>query len=140
MASSVYFMRWMDLYATGIESIDRQHESLTTLLNCLNDSFRGGKSHDILLFRLDQFIEAAEEHFQAEEELMAERAYPGLDAHRAEHDFLAGQVADYRERFAKGEEGFTESMLDFLRDWLRDHILISDRRMSRFLRGESATA
>lgn len=126
-------MRWLDLYSIGIEKVDRQHENLTDLLNCLNEAWRGGKSHDVLLFRLDQFFDAVRAHFLDEETLMTENEYPDFDLHRAEHDFLLAQVQQFRTQFAAREEELTESMLDFFRDWLRDHILISDRRMGRFV-------
>lgn len=130
-------MRWLDLYSIGIEKIDRQHENLTDLLNCLNESWRVGKDCDVLLFRLDQFLDAVGAHFRDEEHLMEEQQYPDFDLHKAEHDFLLEQVLQFRTRFAASEEALTESMLDFFRDWLRDHILISDRRFGRFARGEA---
>jgi len=129
-------MRWLDLYATGIGKIDRQHETLTDLLNALNEAHRAGKPKDVLLFRLEQLIEAVHEHFTDEEALMRERGYPDADLHKAEHDFLLAQVLHFREEFAADKAGLSESMMDYLRDWLRDHILISDRRMARFLKGE----
>jgi len=130
-------MRWLDLYSTGIEKVDRQHENLTDLLNCLNEAWRTGKSHDVLLFRLDQLLAAVGGHFRDEEQLMIETEYPDLDLHKAEHDFLLEKVLQFRTQFAAEEAELTESMLDFLRDWLRDHILISDRRLGRFVRGEA---
>jgi hemerythrin len=130
-------MRWLDLYSTGIEKVDRQHENLTDLLNCLNEAWRTGKSHDVLLFRLDQLLAAVGSHFRDEEQIMIEKEYPDLDLHKAEHDFLLEQVLQFRTQFAAEEAELTESMLDFFRDWLRDHILISDRRLGRFVCGEA---
>jgi len=130
-------MRWLDLYSIGIEKVDRQHENLTDLLNCLNEAWRTGKDHAVLLFRLDQFLDAVGAHFREEEQIMAEKQYPDLDLHKAEHDFLLEQVMQFRTQFAASEADLTESMLDFFRDWLRDHILISDRRLGRFVRGEA---
>jgi len=130
-------MRWLDLYSTGIETIDRQHENLTDLLNCLNEAWRTAKSHEVLLFRLDQFLDAVGVHFRDEEQLMEAKEYPDLNLHRAEHDFLLVQVLQFRTQFATNEAELTDSMLDFFRDWLRDHILISDRRLGRFVLGEA---
>lgn len=137
MTPNVRLMRWLDLYSIGIEKVDRQHENLTDLLNCLNEAWRTGKGQDVLLFRLDQFLDAVGAHFKDEEFLMAEKQYPDLDLHKAEHDFLLEQVLQFRTQFAASEAELTESMLDFFRDWLRDHILISDRRLGRFVRGEA---
>src|ERR1035437_4891444 len=136
MRTNVALMRWLDLYSTGIEKLDRQHENLMDLLNCLNEAWRAGKDHEVLLFRLDQLLDAVGAHFRDEETLMGDNEYPDIDLHRAEHDFLLVQVLQFRTQFAAKEVDLCESMLDFLRDWLRDHILISDRRLGRFLRGE----
>ena len=136
MTINARLMRWLDLYSIGVEKVDRQHENLTDLLNCLNEAWRGGKPQEVLLFRLDQFLDAVGAHFRDEELLMAEHKYPDLDLHKAEHDFLLEQVMQFRTQFAASEAELTESMLDFFRDWLRDHILISDRRMGRFVKGE----
>ena len=100
MGTGLRLMRWMDLYATGIEKIDRQHETLTDLLNALNEAFRGGRPNEVLLFRLDQLIESTHEHFTDEEALMRRKEYPDIDLHKAEHDFLLAQVAHFREEFA----------------------------------------
>ena len=137
MGTSLRLMRWLDLYATGIEKIDRQHETLTDLLNALNEAFRGGRPNEVLLFRLDQLIESTHEHFTDEEALMRRKEYPDFDLHKAEHDFLLAQVVHFREEFAASKAELSESMMDYLRDWLRDHILISDRRMARFIKGEA---
>ena len=137
MTPNVRLMRWLDLYSIGIEKVDRQHENLTDLLNCLNEAWRTGKGQDVLLFRLDQFLDAVGAHFHDEEQLMVEQKYPDLDLHKAEHDFLLEQVLQFRTQFAASEAELSESMLDFFRDWLRDHILISDRRLGRFVRGEA---
>ncbi len=137
MTPNARLMRWLDLYSIGIEKVDRQHENLTDLLNCLNEAWRSGKGQDVLLFRLDQFLDAVGAHFRDEEQLMLEKRYPDLDLHKAEHDFLLEQVLQFRTQFAASEAELTESMLDFFRDWLRDHILISDRRLGRFVRGEA---
>jgi hemerythrin-like metal-binding protein len=137
MGAGLRLMRWMDLYDTGIEKIDRQHETLTDLLNALNEAFRGGRPHEVLLFRLDRLIESTHEHFTDEEALMRDKEYPDVDLHKAEHDFLLAQVAHFREEYAASKVELSESMMDYLRDWLRDHILISDRRMARFLKGEA---
>jgi hemerythrin len=138
MATNVGLMRWLDLYSIGIEKVDRQHENLTDLLNCLNEAWRSGKGQDVLLFRLDQFLDAVGSHFKDEEELMVEKEYPDFDLHKGEHDFLLEQVLQFRTEFAASEAELSESMLDFFRDWLRDHILISDRRFGRFVRGEAS--
>jgi hemerythrin-like metal-binding protein len=136
MASNPLLMRWMDLYATGVEEIDREHEGLTVVLNSLYDAHRAGRPRAVILFRFDELLQAVREHFTHEQMLMEERDYPDLVLHIAEHEFLLEQVTQYREQFAAGTVGMTDSMLDFLKDWLRDHILISDRRLGAFLRGE----
>jgi hemerythrin-like metal-binding protein len=140
MTGNARLMRWMNLYDTGIDSIDRQHENLTELLNAMNEAWRANKSREVMLFRLDQFIAAVSEHFHEEELGMEAKNYPDLDLHSAEHKFLLAQAKQFRDEYSAQQIDMSESMLDYLRDWLRDHILISDRRMARFLLGDDPSA
>jgi hemerythrin-like metal-binding protein len=135
MSPATKLMRWLESYSTGVPGIDREHEELTGRLNALYEVFRADGPRPLVLSRFDEFIGAVRAHFDHEHDLMREAGYPDADLHAAEHGFLLDQVTQYRAQFAAGTVGMTESMLEFLRDWLRDHILISDRRLGRFLCG-----
>jgi len=47
-------------------------------------------------------------------------------------------VHQLRERFQAGKATMTVEVMEFLRDWLRDHIAVSDRRYAAILRKQGA--
>ena len=71
-------------------------------------------------------------HFTAEEALMRCMNYPQLDAHKDEHKLFITRVAEEKER-AQRLEQISLDMMYFLKDWLVDHILVSDRSYAGFV-------
>ena len=133
MATTTRLFRWGAHYKIGVAQIDREHQQVADLLNELHDAWLDGAPRSDLSGRLKSLAEAVTVHFEAEEKIMAERGYPGLPIHRSEHAFLLTHVADFRQGFENGTTEFTESVMSYLKDWLRDHILISDKRMGEYL-------
>jgi hemerythrin len=127
-------LRWGDHYSLGISEIDQQHRGLIQLLNRLDAEFRAGAPPVVLSVTLRHVVAETEAHFRTEEELMTDHAYPELDSHKAEHDILIKQVKEFAADFDAGRSELTESMLMYLKDWLRNHLLIADKRLGRFLR------
>jgi hemerythrin len=60
--------------------------------------------------------------------------YPDFAAHKAEHDALVRQVLKFQEDFTSGHATITVQLLQFLRDWLQNHIQGSDLRYAPHLK------
>lgn len=103
------------------------------LLNQLYDAHCGGVSKDDQIVLFDSLIEAVAAHFRTEESYMRELGYEERGLHELEHDALASKVMSMREEFGDGRVESLESGLEFVKEWLRDHMMTSDRRMGRFL-------
>ncbi|EKV30465.1 hemerythrin-like protein [Caenispirillum salinarum AK4] len=68
-------------------------------------------------------------HFQREERLLEEMAYPALDKQREEHAALRARVQDFRARhLAEPNPVLTVEIEDFLKTWMMSHILEEDMR------------
>lgn len=130
-------MRWGSHYATGVAKIDQEHELLVLLLNRLNGAFMAEEPEEQLQALLATFIDTTRAHFHTEEQLMEEAAYPERDLHAAEHEFLLSHAAQFQSEYFAGHDHLSESVLDYLKDWLRNHIVVADRRLGRFLTGNS---
>lgn len=123
-------IRWGLDYYTGLPEVDRQHEELFVLINRLHDA-----AHDRSAI-VDQAFEDlrgyVREHFALEETLMAEANVEA--GHSAEHHGAhAGFVARIDRLWARhrsGDEAAAAELLQFLSDWLVQHILHTDRRMA----------
>lgn len=126
---------WDPSLVVGNAEIDAQHQELFRRLDALVESIRSGRSRDEVGNTLAFLREYARNHFAAEERLMAERGYPGLGDHRAEHEtFAAELVALDAER---QRDGPTASLIirvnTQLTGWLRSHIYRTDRALVTFL-------
>ena len=64
---------------------------------------------------------------------MQTHAYPDFLAHKSEHDHLTERVMDLQRGFRSNEVRLTIEAMEFLKDWLRHHILGSDKKYSPFL-------
>lgn len=53
--------------------------------------------------------------------------------HKASHGKFANQVTEFKGKFKSGEENVGNEILDFLKNWLIDHIQKSDCKYTPFL-------
>jgi hemerythrin len=122
---------WNTSYSVGIPRIDAQHQGLIGLVNQLYAAMQDGKAQAALSPILDELLRYAEIHFASEESLMAERRYSGLAMHRQQHRSFTEQARDLREKFRAGRLAVSIETLQFLKNWLTNHILNSDQAYAR---------
>ncbi len=112
----------------GHRVIDGQHEELINLLNELDGAVAGdGPLLADVLRRLDAYVLF---HFSTEESLMRSLHQPEwLAAHRDEHRHFIAQMAAVREQARSCPAETVARLAEYLTQWLREHILVSDRRL-----------
>jgi len=68
------------------------------------------------------------EHFHAEEKLMEQAGYDKLDEHKRIHEKLVNEVLDFQRQFKSGNATVSLDLMNFLSDWLINHIKGVDRK------------
>lgn len=127
------FMEWNDNLATGIAIIDSQHRGLLDLANRLHDALGGGTaSHEELGDILDGLMEYTVNHFITEEELFKRFGYPEEASHVESHNRFTSRTLDLLQRHEAGEAVGADA-LTFVKDWLVNHIMGSDKAYVPFL-------
>ena len=129
-------MEWSPAFSVKVKKFDDQHKKLVDLVNQLHDAMRSGQGNAMLGVVLQQLITYTSSHFGDEEKLMAAHAYPDLAAHKAEHQKLVAQVLDLQKKFQAGSSMLTLTVMNFLKDWLINHIQGVDKKYSAFLNGK----
>jgi len=124
---------WKDDYSVSVKRFDGEHKKLFSLLNELNDAMAKGQGRFVIQRVLQQLIEYTRQHFAAEEAAMSSVAYDGLASHAAEHRELTAKVEKFSAEYSKGDTSITIDVLFFLRDWLENHILCTDRKYKEAL-------
>ena len=124
---------WNPKYSVGVELFDDQHKRLFSLLNQLHDGMHYGHREAILHTVLLELTTYTEEHFAAEEAAMDFHGYPGIAAHRAEHDKLRAEVQSFLKKCEAGELTLNVEIVNFVLNWLTVHIMKTDKEYSYVL-------
>jgi len=119
-------VRWNDAYRLDLKNIDAQHKLLFDIINRLWSAIPQGKEST----KLDQVLEELESyalvHFTAEETVMRAAGFPGFAEHKREHEIFAARV--HETRLAARDGGHIDlRVLQFLHEWLVEHIKVKDR-------------
>jgi hemerythrin-like metal-binding protein len=122
----------------GYGDIDAQHRRLVELVNELDDAMRAGHGRDVVGGVLDELIRYTVYHFAFEEKLMDQYAIATASAHKTEHKKLVADVNAFKARFDKGSAAVTTELMTFLRSWLSDHILKTDKALAKELLAKGA--
>jgi hemerythrin len=124
---------WNDTYSVNIKKIDDQHKCLIELLNQLHDAMKSGKGNTALGPILTDLLNYTSFHFSTEEAYFQQYAYPDYARHKKEHDDLAQKAKGLQASHREGKLTVTIEVMNFLKDWLTNHILSSDKKYSPFL-------
>jgi hemerythrin len=127
---------WSDSYSVNIGVIDMQHKNLVGIVNELHQAMATGTGKERLGNILSNLIKYTQVHFKTEEHLMMSHEYPEYLHHKSEHDQLTKTVMEFQDSFQRDEVVLTIEVMDFLKDWLRKHILGSDKSYTPFLNAQ----
>lgn len=126
------FMVWSDKLSVGVDQIDLQHQRLVQILNTLHEAMlRGSYKADLERVMVD-LLSYTRYHFSFEEKLMVVAAYPGLQEHQRKHQAMVAQVEGYARQVVEGRALVSIKLLEFLKQWLSQHIMETDRQFGEF--------
>jgi hemerythrin len=129
-------LEWNDNYLIGIDELDFEHKRLIEDIKLLHEELVRHDEKSTIERCLGDIFARMQAHFALEERVMIKNDYPFYDEHKCEHEDLL--------------ESYTQSMLDFmnatnwdsgdklervLNQWIMEHILISDKKMSAMIHG-----
>lgn len=126
-----------DEYLTGIESIDAEHcrlfEIAEETYQLTMDEFIADK-YDRLSDIFDELKSYTLTHFEHEEAYMKEHNYKGLISQIAAHNEFREKLNDVAiDRNDENTEELIKEVLDFITDWLVNHIYYSDKKIGEAL-------
>jgi len=125
------FMTWNDKLSVGVASIDEDHRKLIGLIDELYEGLQSGHSKEVLCGVLDRLVDYTQYHFEREEGFLRKTGYPEIAEHKKEHDTMTEWVLDVHKQYKNGTlVAPTLEVMNYLKDWLYDHILGSDQKYS----------
>jgi len=130
---------WSETLSVGVDELDAQHKVLVGLVNEMHNAIEQGEGDDAVESILNRLTEYTRIHFAVEESLMRLLGYPDFEAHREEHRALIVQINALRRKADTGETAISVELMQFLKDWLTTHIMVSDQAYARYF-AESGTS
>jgi hemerythrin len=124
--------QWNQSYSVRVAELDRQHQSLFALLNQLHDAMLSGEGNAIIQETLALLVEYTDVHFKAEERYFRTFNYHGRRTHELEHAAFIEKLSSLRKRVETGKGRVSVETLDFMRDWLKEHIRHTDQQYADF--------
>ena len=130
------FIDWSQQYSVGVRQFDDQHKKLIALVNELHEAMKSGKGKEVLAHVLGELVSYTRTHFKAEEQLMQIHAYPDAAAHRQLHEELTEKAVALKRDLEAGNSMLTLPVMDFLKTWLQNHIMGTDKKYTAFFNGK----
>lgn len=124
------FYEWQESFSVGEKEMDEQHKKLINLINHLHDAMKAGKASKEIGLIVNEMIDYTKFHFGAEEKLMAAKNYIGLGSQKAEHAAFIKKSQEFQNEINSGKLAVSMDVLSFLKEWLTNHILITDMKYS----------
>lgn len=125
-------IEWNDSFSVGVVEIDGQHQKLVTMINDLNDAMRQRKGKDVLGNIVNGLVSYAGTHFRTEEKYFDQFGYPEANSHKQEHADFVNKVAEFKDGFDREKLGLSIEVMQFLSNWLQNHIKRIDKKYSLF--------
>ena len=124
---------WDESLSVEVDEIDEDHRRLVDLFNILSHSVAEGDATDYIEAVLEELITCTIWHFRHEERLMLLYKYEGIEEHKSEHHDLIDSVKALQQKFHKENKLLTNEDIEYLEDWLTEHILGQDMRLGFYL-------
>ncbi len=128
------FVRWTPAMAVNVETFDGHHQRLFALIDKLYKAMQAGESKEILGNVFDELLEYTSYHFGAEQRAFEHFAYPDCTHHVDQHRILVEKAMELRRDLDDGKALVAMEVMEFLRDWVTNHIRGCDKLYSSFFK------
>jgi hemerythrin len=125
------FVNWREEFNIGHKLIDGHHKKLVGILNSLHNFICEDKGQEAIASTLVELHNYTRFHFEEEEKLMKEINFSRLEEHTLEHEKLLEVLNLVLISLKEGKEFKSQRLLEFVRNWVLDHIIEEDRKVGQ---------
>jgi len=128
--------KWTKALAVFIPEIDAEHQ---TIFRMADDLHQAVLTH-APVSRIQELLRAlaayTEDHMAHEEKIMRSLRYPAFAWHKNQHDTVRKRIAYFGPLIETGDPEAAEMLVEFLSQWLKDHLGLADRMMTAYVRNQ----
>jgi len=121
---------------SGNPVIDFQHRLLFLMVKKLKSALKSGRGDEVLMEAV-QFLDSyIIEHFNDEEEIQKECAYPNFEHHKAHHEQVRKAFLEFKNKIEKRGPNhllLIEALTE-ISHWLKEHVKIYDKEFIKYYR------
>jgi len=128
--------RWTKAMAIFVPELDDEHRTIFRLAGELQQAILEGAALVQVEEILHRLIAQAEDHFAHEERLMRSFHYPIFEWHRLQHETVRKRLKHFVPLIEAGDQDAPTLLIEFLRQWLTNHLGLADRMMGAYLRNQ----
>lgn len=131
-------VEWTPDLLTGVDLIDYQHKMLCFYINTLHRATKRGADKSVISEIVDYLKLYTATHFSTEEQYFEHSAYPDVEAHKKIHVKFVDKVVQVQRELNAGSLTVGDDLLEFLKDWLINHIRVTDHEYVKFVQASLA--
>lgn len=127
------YIEWNDRYNTGHKLIDEQHRTLVNIINELYTAAIDESINKTEVFKMTikNAVNYTAYHFSQEEKIMEAVQYSKIEEHKKIHKYFLTQILEHVRLYEEGTPLTINKFIRFLKDWLLEHIAVTDVAMVR---------
>jgi len=127
-------INWKNEFSVGVAEMDAQHKKLLGMINRLISEQKSLTDPETIAELLTGMTDYAQEHFRAEEYLMAENGYELKNMQELQHKRFIEKTEEFMNVSDIGPNILSNALLNYLSSWLIEHILKEDMKYKEFFR------
>lgn len=121
-------IEWEEKYSVGISIIDEEHKELIRIMNAAIVAKQHSNNIGEISKLLKELTVYTLKHFSTEESYMVKFNYPEFQYHKGEHHDFSNKMITYCNRVIEGDYHIASEILEYLKQWLVNHIQITDKK------------
>lgn len=123
---------WNESLSVKIKTIDDQHKKLIEILNDFYDNIVSRTNIENTTRLINELREYTVYHFAQEENYMKQLNYDHYPSHKKSHEQFIIKIDEVEEKIKQGKTVMSLEMTMFLKDWIKNHIMVADKKYSDF--------
>ncbi len=130
------FVKWTKNNSVLIDKMDSQHKVLFDITNKVGNAvLSSSDDNDTIIKIVNELLDYTKKHFSEEEEFLEKNSYnlKELKYQKEQHGIFINKIKEFKDGIEIHNKKPSIEIIEFLRDWLINHIDVEDKKYGREL-------